>query len=102
MDPNYPGMDEAEPSEAPSDGDSDMKGKDADKDGETALLPKSFFEGQSLKPGDQFYVEVVRSYEDEIEVKYGKKESMSEEKSPDDKLSEMGSDNPGKMMGGGY
>jgi hypothetical protein len=39
-------------------------------EGETALLPKSFFEGKELKPGDQFYVEIVREHEGEVEVKY--------------------------------
>jgi hypothetical protein len=96
-DPNYPGMDEASPSETPE---APYKPKDDQEDGETALLPKSFFEGQSLEPGQQYYVEVVRSYEDEVEVKYPHKVKEEGEPDADDagsKIDAMGSD-----MGGGY
>lgn len=94
----YPGMDsdEASPSETP---DTPDKPKDDSEEGETALLPKSFFEGKDLKPGEQYYVEIVRSYEDEVEVKYPHK-VKDEEPAADDansKLSAMGSE-----MGGGY
>jgi hypothetical protein len=40
-------------------------------EGETTLIPKSMFAGKSVKPGDQFYFDVVHVYDDEIEVKYG-------------------------------
>lgn len=51
----------------PSPSSQEMGDKEA---GETTLIPKSFFEGQELKPGQQYYVEIVREYEDEVEVKY--------------------------------
>lgn len=37
---------------------------------ETATLPKSFFGDKEKKPGDRCEVEVVRLYDDEVEVKY--------------------------------
>ena len=96
-DSNYPGADEAEPSTTDSEVD-ESKDMDKDSDGETALLPKSFFEGQELKPGQQYYVEIVRCYEDECEVRYPHK-VKDEGSDANDKLdamgTEMGSDNPG-------
>lgn len=97
----YPGMDsddEASPSETPDIPDNPKEDKD---EGETALLPKSFFEGQDLKPGEQYYVEVVRSYEDEVEVRYPHKvkDEEPEEQSANSKLEAMGS-SPGS--GGSY
>lgn len=59
----------------------DEKEESKDMEGETALLPKSFFVGQDLKPGDEFYVEVVREHEGEVEVKYGKGPDKGKEKS---------------------
>jgi hypothetical protein len=53
------------------------KGKE---EGETALLSKSFFGGNQPKPGEQYYVEVVRLYEDEVEVKYPKQVKEEKEK----------------------
>lgn len=56
------------------------EGKPAPKETEkeethqTALLPLKFFEGQELKPGEQYYVTVERIFEDEVEVSYPKKE----------------------------
>lgn len=97
----YPGMDDDaepmsnEPGEPPH--------KESEEEGETALLPKSFFEGQELKPGQQYYVEIVRAYEDEVEVRYphevkeeGEGESEDKE-SANSKLDAMGTE-----MGGGY
>jgi hypothetical protein len=74
------------------------------EDGETALLSKSFFGGHQPKPGEQYYVEVVRSYEDEVEVKYPKQVKEEKEKptaEADTALDAMGyetetDDNPGK------
>lgn len=97
----YPGMDEDEmeaaPSKAPDSPEKPMEKKD--EDGATALLPKSFFEGQELKPGEQYYVEIVRSYEDEVEVRYPHKVKGEddEEESPESKIAAMG-----KEVGGGY
>lgn len=96
----YPGMDDdASPSETPE-GEHDESKPHKDEESETALLPKSFFEGQDLKPGEQYYVEVVRSYEDEVEVRYPHKvKDEPEEESANSKLEAMGS-SPGS--GGNY
>lgn len=88
----YPGA-EAEPSETGDEMPEKKEGKD--EGGETALLPKSFFEGQSLKPGEQYYVEIVREYEDEVEVRYPHK--VKDEESPESKIEAMGTE-----PGGGY
>ncbi len=68
------------------------------EESETALLPKSFFEGKSLKPGDQFYVEVVREHEGEIEVKYPHDVKESSMKGSMDSMDEMASE----TSDGGY
>ena len=39
-------------------------------EGQTGLLPKSFFMGKDKKPGDKCEVEVTHVYDDQIEVKY--------------------------------
>jgi hypothetical protein len=98
---HYSGMEDD--SEAPE------SKSEKEKGGETALLPKSFFEGKELKPGEQYYVEVVREYEDEVEVKYP--HEVKEDKKPtaeaDSELEGMATENPGNPgmgggMGGGY
>jgi len=101
----YPGMDEDEDMHEDMDHEmDDKKGMDKEKDGETALLPKSFFEGQELKPGQQYYVEIVRAYEDEVEVKYPHevKEEKEEEPSANDKIAAMGTEMGGNPGSGGY
>lgn len=104
-DPHYPGMDEDEADPSMTGSGEGATKKDEDSEGSTALLPKSFFEGQELKPGQQFYVEIVRSYEDEVEVKYPhqvKEEGQHDE--ANEKLDAMGAEmgtNPG-ASGGGY
>lgn len=45
------------------------------KDGETALLPRTIFSGKELTPGSKCTFEVVKVYEDEVEVKYVKEEN---------------------------
>jgi hypothetical protein len=72
----------------------------ADEGGETALLPKSFFEGKELKPGQQYYVEVVREYEDEVEVKYPHDVKEKPTAEADTELEGMATDNPGNPGGG--
>lgn len=44
---------------------------------ETTTVPKSMFQGKSVKPGDEFYFTVVATRGDEVEVKYstGKEDS---------------------------
>lgn len=99
-DPNYPGADdEPSPSETPDTPDNPKE----DKDENTALLPKDFFGDKELKPGNQCTIEIVRSYEDEVEVRYVKHEDESkepEEESANSKLEAMGS-SPGDS-GRGY
>lgn len=61
------------PSEAPempakNDKEPDAADKDETTEGETALLPKSLFMGQDLKPGDTVTLKIVHGYQDEIEV----------------------------------
>lgn len=94
MDTNDPyaalaGSEPAETPEAPK----------SKEEGETALLSKSFFGGKQPKPGEQYYVEVVRLYEDEVEVKYPKevkeKPTAEADQAMDTMMSE-GGDNPGK------
>jgi len=89
-DPNYPGMDEASPSETPEAPD---KPKDDQEDGETALIPKALFGGADPKPGEEYVFQVVRSYEgDEIEIKYSPKKDGESKSEPNanDKLEAMG------------
>jgi hypothetical protein len=91
----YPGMDESE-----EDDSKEMPSKH-EEDHQTALLPLKFFEGQELKPGEQYYVTVERVFENEVEVSYPKKDEVRDkeepsEKSPDDALDEMATEsNPG-------
>jgi len=69
-----------------------------DEEGETVLIPKSFFGDQELKSGQQYYVEVVREYEDEVEVKYPKQVKEEKEKptaKADMAMDAMMGENPG-------
>jgi hypothetical protein len=73
----YPGMDESE-----EDDSKEMPSKH-EEDHQTALLPLKFFEGQELKPGEQYYVTVERLFENEVEVSYPKKDEVKgEEETP--------------------
>lgn len=58
----------------------DGMAKDNDEDASSALLPKSVLGDHKLKPGDQVMLEVVHIYEDEVEVKYGRKDKEKKEK----------------------
>lgn len=58
----------------------DWTPKDNDEDASSALLPKSVLGDHKLKPGDQVMLEVVHIYEDEVEVKYGRKDKEKKEK----------------------
>jgi len=51
----------------------DGMAKEDNDDSASALLPKSVLGDHKLKPGDKVILEVVHIYEDEVEVKYGKK-----------------------------
>lgn len=67
----------------------DGMAKEDNDDSASALLPKSVLGDHKLKPGDKVILEVVHIYEDEVEVKYGKK--GDKDKKADD--SDDGSDN---------
>lgn len=56
----------------------DGMAKDDNDDAASALIPKSVIGDHKLKPGDQVILEVVHVYEDEVEVKYGKKDKKEE------------------------
>ena len=56
------------PAPPATDGADQPEGQDADKDGQTSILPKSFFSGKDLKPGDKCDVTVVRIHENDVEV----------------------------------
>lgn len=60
---------------------SEKPSKEAKSDtDQTALLPKSFFQGKDLSVGKQCKVEIVRLLEDEAEVKYVRHNSDSKPK----------------------
>jgi hypothetical protein len=50
-----------------------------DSSEETALLPKSFFHGKALKPGNVCKIKVDEVYEDEVMVSYVRHDSDSED-----------------------
>jgi hypothetical protein len=93
---DYYGGDPGESSDDPPESPDDKK----DMEGETALLPKSFFVGQDLKPGDEFYVEVVREHEGEVEVKYGKGPEKGEKSGMDESMGALDGMASDKDMGG--
>lgn len=47
----------------------------------TGLLAKDFFQGKDPKPGDKCEVEVVKVYDDQVEVRYSRKSDDDEEAS---------------------
>lgn len=65
---------------------SDSESEDAGQ--ETALLPKSFFQGKDLEAGKKCEIEIVSKFDDEVEVKYveHKKDDDKKERkdAPDD------------------
>lgn len=60
-------------------GESGRKPDSKSGDMDSCLVPRSMFQGKSLKPGDEFVFKVVHQYGDEIEVAYSK----GEEKKPE-------------------
>lgn len=42
----------------------------ADETGKTGLLPKDFFQSDELEPGVRCEIEVVRVFDDQVEVKW--------------------------------
>ena len=41
-----------------------------EKDGETAVLPKSILAGKDFSPGDEVVLRIVRMHDDSVEVAY--------------------------------
>lgn len=86
--------DESAPSEAQK-GQTEPAGDDtADEEsgpeGATTLIPKSVCPGMDLEPGQKLEFEVVKSYEDEVEIKYLKGDKgESEMDRSEDKLNAM-------------
>jgi len=54
----------------------------------TELITSKLLMGKSVKPGDKLILEVVKSYGDEVEVKYGS-ESSKPDTSEDDQLAAL-------------
>lgn len=72
----------------------DGMAKEDDDDSASALLPKSVLGDHKLKPGDQVILEVVHIYEDEVEVKYGKKNKEDKNKDDSDEDEDEGDSSP--------
>jgi hypothetical protein len=63
--------DESAPSEAQSEPAEDNTSDEKEgSEGVTALVPKSICPGMDLEPGQKLEFEVVKTYEDEVEIKY--------------------------------
>jgi hypothetical protein len=60
------------PDDAPS---TDTKPDDGES---SALLPKTVLGGKTFEPGDKVELEIVKVYEDEVEVKYSHHDESSE------------------------
>ena len=60
----------AKPDSAPQ-----KEGDEANEEGETTLVPRSMLGDK--KPGDKCTFEVVRTFDDEVELKYSDSESES-------------------------
>ena len=54
----------------------------------TELISSKLLMGKSVKPGDKLILEVVKSYGDEVEVKYGSEKSKPDT-SEDDQLAAL-------------
>lgn len=67
-------------------------------DSDTTLIPKSLLAGKDVKPGDKIMLEVVHSYNDELEVSYAhsKKpkadDNAGESASPEEGMEELAAD----------
>ncbi len=65
------------------DEDAETTGSPEDEGAPTGLLSKSFFMGKEKQPGDICSIEVVKVYDDQVEVKYiahegGEEDAMEE------------------------
>ena len=74
------------------------------KEGATALIPKTLLGGKKFNVGDEVVLEIVHEYEDEVEVKYAsekpdKKPSTPETPASADEEIDMMAGKPGPMAG---
>lgn len=82
--------DEAAPSEAQTDeSDDSTEEQETGAEGVTALLPKSICPGMEPEPDQILKFKVVKTYEDEIEVKYVKGEEGSDMDRSEEQLNAM-------------
>ena len=90
-DENYPTTDGVDETTASKDT-PDNSGSDSQDsmEGETSLLPKSFFQGKDLTVGNECKVKIEHVYDDEVEVSYvpHSTDEESGETSPDDETME--------------
>lgn len=63
---------------------------------ETSILPKSFFSGKDLKPGDKCDVEIVAIHDNDVEVRGC---DSSDTESDNEDSSEGGQEEPGDSSG---
>lgn len=72
--------DESAPSEAQTEPAGDDKpDEESGPEGATTLIPKSVCPGMDLEPGQKLEFEVVKSYEDEVEIRYLKGDKSESE-----------------------
>lgn len=64
---------------APSDSGPDAAAGSDAAESDSFLVPKSAFQGQELKPGDEFIFKVVKDHGEEVEVEYSKGEGKDDE-----------------------
>lgn len=57
--------------------------KPQDAKSATALVPKEFFEGKELKPGDRCEVEIAAIHDEEVSLKYVGHDQEEEREEPD-------------------
>lgn len=55
----------------------------------TELVSSKLLSGKSVKPGDRVVLTVVKSYGDEVELKYGTEKAEKPEMSEDDELDSL-------------
>jgi hypothetical protein len=99
----YGNFDEEEAAPPRADGDMGGEGDEHMEEGNTSVLPKSFFEGKELEPGTQCKVEIVAVHGDDVEVKYVPHEDNEEEDGTEGARNRMNmaADGGARMRGGG-
>ncbi len=77
-----------EPSMSDTSAEEQSEGEDKGAEPHTELISSKLLMGKSVKPGDKLILEVVKSYGDEVEVKYGSEKSAPDT-SEDDQLAAL-------------